>query len=144
MNKKLALSLLSFLCAQPAAWAADDSTDTPFFMSLGASRIDLNTQTTLTKGPAVLAGTVDSSTHQSLVKITAGKYVMPQWSVEASLYADAAGGDTRIEVSQPAVGQLLSAKVSTLTLSTHYHWFDAAARIRPYALWRGRLSAQNN
>jgi outer membrane protein W len=136
MNKKLAFSLLALLCAYPAAWAAsnaDDSNDTPFFMSLGASRIDLSTQTTVTKGPALLAGSTDSSTHQSLVKITAGKYVMPQWSIEASLYADAAGGGNRVEVNQPATGQLLSAKVSTFTLSTHYHWFDAAARIHPYA-----------
>jgi outer membrane protein W len=136
MQKQLALSLLPLLLAHSAAWAStpdEQANDTPFYMSLGASRIDLNTQTTLTKGPSLLAGTVDSSTHQSLVKITAGKYVMPQWSVEASLYADAASGGNRIEVNQPAVGQLLSARVSTFTLSTHYHWFDATARIRPYA-----------
>jgi outer membrane protein W len=119
----------------PTAWAAgsDESpNDAPWYMGLGAARVGLNTQTNLTKGPALLAGSVDSNLQQSLVKITAGKFVVPRWSLEASVYA-AASGSQRVEINQPALGQLLSAKVSTFTLSSHYHWLEPGASIRPYA-----------
>jgi outer membrane protein W len=101
-------------------------------MGLGATQISLSTQTNLLKGTTLLAGSADSSTHQSLIKISAGKYVTPYWTVEASLYADASGSN-RLEINQPTVGKLLSAKVSTFTLSTHYHWLEPKARLRPYA-----------
>jgi outer membrane protein W len=135
MQKRILCSLLPVLSILPAARAvaADEPPqDAPFYMSLGTTRIGLSTQTNLVRGPAVLAGSVDSSLQQSLIKISAGKYVLPRWSVEASVYADASGSK-RVEISQPALGQLLSAKVSTFTLSSHYHWLEPGASIRPYA-----------
>jgi outer membrane protein len=135
MQQRILYSLLPLVFVHQATWAAaaeETVNDTPLYMGLGATQIGLSTQTNLLKGPALFAGSVDSSTRQSLIKISAGKYITPHWTVEASIYADSSGRN-RLEVNQPAVGQLLSAKVSTFTLSTHYHWFEPQARIRPYA-----------